>query len=40
MFQMASEEGGTGWGRENDMHSAELGGIKTGQDKVIIQVEK
>ena len=38
IFQMASEDPGTGLGAEKELHSAELGAIKIGQDKVIIQV--
>lgn len=38
MFQMASEDRGTGLGAEKELRSAELGAIKTGQDRVIIQV--
>ena len=38
MFQMAREDRGTGLGAEKELRSAELGAIKTGEDRVIIQV--
>lgn len=38
MFQMAHKAHGTGLGAEKELHSGELGAIKIGQDKVIIQV--